>query len=76
MELMYELMGITSIFELGEKRKNKTGTRMPGDRERKDTDLDKKLLRCPKPSSFLQYDIVVKSFLPGLVYLSCMILDK
>jgi len=51
--LMYELMGITSISELGEKRKNKTGTRMPGDREKKDTDLDKKLLRYPKSSSFL-----------------------
>lgn len=47
--LLYELMGVTSIFEVGEKRKNKTDTRMSEDRGRKDADLDKKLLRMIGP---------------------------
>lgn len=48
--LIFEPMHITIIFELGGKRKkNPADTRMPEDRERKDTDLDKKLLRMIRP---------------------------
>lgn len=44
--LTFELMCINIIFELGKrKNRNQKGNRMPENRERKVTDLDKKLLR-------------------------------
>lgn len=44
-------MSITSVFKPEEKRKknNNTGTRMPADRESKDTDLDKTLFKMMGP---------------------------
>lgn len=43
-------MSFIVIFELGKrKRKNKKVTKMPENRERKETDLDKKLLRMIGP---------------------------